>query len=170
MKQIKWIAVALILAALLLIWKSTRHHDSPSSTQELSSNTELPASATNSERNAPNRANSNAEIRSVDTSPTESAAIEVILEKIHDASVAYAPSSIPLIEPYLLHDDPAVRKAAIDGMIVLGERGAVPIMRAAATRAPTPQDTMALLKAAEYIELPSSTSIIRKKKKISEPK
>lgn len=88
-----------------------------------------------------------------------------ILEEIHDASVTYHPNGLKVIEPYLLHADPQVRKAAIDGMIVLGERGAASIMRTAAENAPTAQDAVALLEAADYVELPSAKGFMKKKNK-----
>ena len=96
--------------------------------------------------------------------------IQQILDEIHDASVTYSADALILIEPYLLHADAGVRRAAIEGMIVLGEKGAGQLMRAAAVKAPTPQDAVALLEAADYVELPSATGIFKKKKSSSAEK
>lgn len=93
--------------------------------------------------------------------------IQQIFDEIHDASVTYSADALILIEPYLLHADVGVRRAAIEGMIVLGEKGAGQLMRAAAAKAPTPQDAVALLEAADYVELPSATGIFKKKKSSS---
>lgn len=82
-----------------------------------------------------------------------------ILGKIEEASVTYDPKGLPLIEPYLLHPDPEVRAAALNGMIVLGEAGASPMLREAAKKAPTPKEAVALTEAADYLELPPGSLI-----------
>jgi len=168
MKQIKWIAVALLLTASILIWNSSRKKTTDSSERSDATATGLKyghGHAASSSSVATQPTNGNPTASSVNPAALEAPSREVILEKIHDAAVAYHPDSVPLIEPFLLHGDPEVRKAAIDGMIMLGERSAVPVMRAAASKAPTPEDTIALLQAAAYIELPSSPLKLRKKKK-----
>jgi hypothetical protein len=86
----------------------------------------------------------------------------VLLEKIHDASVTYDPNQLPVIAEFLLHENPEVRKAAIDGMIVLGDSAAAPLLRQAALSAPTPQEAVALEEAAAYMELPSA-SLLKKR-------
>lgn len=80
-----------------------------------------------------------------------------LLEKIHDASVTYDPQQLPIIAEFLLHDEAEVRKAALDGMIVLGDSAAAPLLRQAALSAPTPQEAVALEEAADYMELPSAS-------------
>ena len=85
-----------------------------------------------------------------------------LLEKIHDASVTYDPAQLPVIAEFLLHENPEVRKAAIDGMIVLGDSAAAPLLRQAALSAPTPPDAVALEEAAAYMELPSA-SLLKKR-------
>ncbi len=82
-----------------------------------------------------------------------------ILGKIEEASVTYDPKGLPLIEPYLLHPDPEVRAAALNGMIVLGEAGASSMLREAAKKAPTPKEAVALTEAADYLELPPGSLI-----------
>lgn len=82
------------------------------------------------------------------------AAQEKILSDIDDATVLYSPEGLPKIQPYLLHADPEVRAAALDGMINLGEAGAAPILRAASQLAPTPEEAAAMREAAAYLELP----------------
>jgi len=84
---------------------------------------------------------------------------KVILGKIEEASVTYDPQGLPLIEPYLLHPDPEVRTAALNGMIILGESGAAPMLRTAAKNAPTPKEAVALTEAADYLELPSGSFV-----------
>ena len=82
-----------------------------------------------------------------------------IAKKIEEASVMYDAKALPLIEPYLLHPDPEVRTAALNGMITLGEAGAAPLLREAAKKAATPKEAVAMGEAADYLELPSGTFV-----------
>lgn len=82
-----------------------------------------------------------------------------ILGEIEQASVTYDAKALPDIERYLLHPDPEVRQAAMNGMIVLGDAAAGPLLRKAAEKAPTPKEAVALTEAADYIELPPGTFI-----------
>jgi hypothetical protein len=82
-----------------------------------------------------------------------------ILNTIEQASVTYDAKALPDIEPYLLHPDPEVRQAAMNGMIVLGDAAAGPLLRKAAEKAPTPKEAVALTEAADYIELPAGTFV-----------
>ena len=82
-----------------------------------------------------------------------------ILNGIEQASVTYDAKALSDIEPYLLHPDPEVRQAAMNGMIVLGDAAAGPLLRKAAEKAPTPKEAVALTEAADYIELPAGTFV-----------
>jgi hypothetical protein len=82
-----------------------------------------------------------------------------ILNGIEQASVTYDAKALADIEPYLLHPDAEVRQAAMNGMIVLGDAAAGPLLRKAAEKAPTPKEAVALTEAAEYIELPAGTFV-----------
>lgn len=84
---------------------------------------------------------------------------KMIFAKIEEASVTYDPKGLPLLEPYLLHPDPEVRTAALNGMIVLGEAAAAPMLREAAKKAPNPKEAVALTEAADYLELPAGSFI-----------
>ena len=96
------------------------------------------------------------------------ASSSVILEEINDAAVMYDPAYLPAIQKYLLNSNAEIRKAALNGMIVLGHPAASPMLRAAAKLVDAPQETVAMLQAADYLELPSGTMIesgkIRRKK------
>jgi hypothetical protein len=89
-----------------------------------------------------------------------------ILEEIHEAAISYEASELPLIEKYLLHGDGVVREAAREGMITLGSPEAVPLLRKAAALAGDPREAVALLDAADYLELPSADlqRLLRRKK------
>jgi hypothetical protein len=82
-----------------------------------------------------------------------------IFNEIEQASVTYDAKALPSIEPYLLHPDPEVRQAAMNGMVVLGDAAAGPLLRKAAEKAPTPKEAVALTEAADYIELPAGTLV-----------
>lgn len=83
----------------------------------------------------------------------------VILNGIEQAAVTYDAKALPDIERYLLHPDPEVRQAAMNGMVVLGDAAAGPLLRMAAEKAPTPQEAVSLGEAADYVELPPGTFV-----------
>ncbi|HAL70857.1 MAG TPA: hypothetical protein DCP71_03700 [Verrucomicrobiales bacterium] len=80
-----------------------------------------------------------------------------ILETIQDAAVSYDAKELPKIQPFLLHPDPEVRAAALQGMIDLGDAAAAPLLRAASQLALSPEEALALKQAADYVELPSGS-------------
>lgn len=91
---------------------------------------------------------------------------QTILEKIHEASITYDPSQLPAIRGYLLHPEAEIREAAVNGMIVLGDASAGPMLREAAKLAPTAKEAVVMEEAADYVELPSANlgELLKKKK------
>ncbi len=89
-----------------------------------------------------------------ETDQTDSANA-TILESIHEASIQYEPEQIPVISRYLVHPDQEVRTAALNGLIVLGERAAANNLREAAKQLEDPREAVTYLDAADYLELPS---------------
>lgn len=79
---------------------------------------------------------------------------EEILAEIEAASVTYDAAALPRIERFLLHPDPEVRQSARDGMIVLGDAAAGPLLRDASRHMADPREAAALLESADYVELP----------------
>jgi HEAT repeat protein len=79
-----------------------------------------------------------------------------ILALIHTASITYDPAEIQTLAPFLQDPDPEIRKAAAEGLIVLGDAAAAPVLRDAARLQSDPRETISLLEAAEYLELPSA--------------
>lgn len=86
---------------------------------------------------------------------TKNSENEVILSEIHEASIQYEPSQIPVIIQYLAHPEKEVRLAAVDGLIVLGERAAADHLREASKRLEDPREAVIFLDAADFLELPS---------------
>ena len=90
----------------------------------------------------------------VEVSSSAAEAKEKIIAEIDDATVLYSTAGLPKIQPYLLHADPEIRAAAIDGMVNLGETGGAALLRAASQLAPTAEDAAAMREAAAYLDLP----------------
>lgn len=86
---------------------------------------------------------------------------EALLEAINDVAITYDPVELPKIKPYLLHADPVVRKAALDGMVVLGDAAAAPLLRDAARQVGSSKEAIEMMQAAEFLELPSATGLIK---------
>lgn len=86
---------------------------------------------------------------------------QVILETIQAASISYDPVELPRIQPYLSHPDPEIRKAALNGIIVLGDAAGAPLLREAASRSPTREEATLLREKADYLELPSAYDLMK---------
>lgn len=83
------------------------------------------------------------------------ARIEQATAVIHEAMTTYAPSGVHAIRVYLLDSDPAVRQAARDGLVQLGEPDAVPHLRAAAAKLEDPAEIASFHEAADLLALPA---------------
>ena len=80
--------------------------------------------------------------------------VDEILTEIEDAAISYDAEELPILESYLYDPDPAIRAAALDGMLTLGDAAASPMLRAAAENAYTPHEAVAMLEAADFLDLP----------------
>lgn len=152
----------LLLIALVLAWFqwSSRDHASDDSVEPHAARKALspgipapPSTTTRAGHNNPNTES---------TSVTDK---EGILNEIQEASVTYDPGQLPRIAAFLNHTDAQIRQAAIDGMIVLGDSAAAPLLREAAKNALTAKEAVELEEAAAYMELPSARNVLRNKKK-----
>lgn len=97
---------------------------------------------------------------------TVSADRDAILEKMQDAATSYDPAELPVIRPYLESPDPVIRDAAVDAMIVLGDASAGRMLREAAKKMSSAEESSKMEKAADYVELPSASlkDIFKKRK------
>jgi hypothetical protein len=87
------------------------------------------------------------------------------LTRIQDLSVTYDAREVPALADFLTHDSAEVRAAAIDGLIRLGSKEAAEPLRAAAGKVKDPREAIAMLDAADYLELPPMpASMLRKRK------
>jgi hypothetical protein len=156
--------LVLLAAGFLYFWKN-RH--SPQEADGSADRAEIsPRKAESARPNLIARSNENPMPPAIAANSVQSTApqMEEVLEQIHDASVTYDPKELPKIQPFLTHENPEVRKAAVDGMVILGDASAGAMIREAAKSAPTPQEAVEMLEAADYVELPSARAVIRKKK------
>ena len=80
--------------------------------------------------------------------------VDEILTEIEDAAISYDAEELPILESYLYDPDPAIREAALNGMLTLGDAAASPMLRAAAENAYTPHEAVAMLEAADFLDLP----------------
>ncbi len=87
---------------------------------------------------------------------TPAAAKDAAIEKIQDAATTYDPAQLAVIRPYLTSADPELRAAAVDAMIVLGDATAGAMLRQAAATIGPGNEATAMMKAADYVELPSA--------------
>jgi hypothetical protein len=97
------------------------------------------------------------------------APVERVLAVIEEASISYDPKELPRIQPFLLHPDPEVRAAALNGILVLGDAAGAPLLRAAAKQTAVPQEAVKLLETADYLELPSASLLPPGKKGLARP-
>jgi hypothetical protein len=83
--------------------------------------------------------------------------VEELINELEEAATSYDAEELPLLEAYLYDPDPEIREAALDGMLTLGAAEASPVLRKAAENAYSPHEAVAMLEAADYLELPSGT-------------
>ncbi len=76
-------------------------------------------------------------------------------EEIEAAVITYSPGGVKAIRPWLLDADPEIRAAARDGMVLLGEADAVPLLRDAASKLEEPEEIAAFHEAADLLALPA---------------
>lgn len=77
-----------------------------------------------------------------------------VLQEIQSAVITYAPEGVKPIAAHLLDSDPEIRESARQGLVQLGEAGAIPLLREAA-RQLDETEAKACLEAASFLELPS---------------
>jgi hypothetical protein len=79
--------------------------------------------------------------------------------KLREYAITYDVSSLPLIEPYLYSSDPDIRADALNAVIVLGAQEGGRVLRQAAASIKDPKEAAEFLSKADYVELPSISSL-----------
>lgn len=69
-------------------------------------------------------------------------------------ATSYEATSLPLIEPSLYSEDPKIRAAALNAVVVLGANEGGAVLRRAAAAAKDQKEALELLEKAEWVELP----------------
>lgn len=90
------------------------------------------------------------------------------LEAMHTAMVSYDPTKLPVITAYLNHPDEELRQAALENLLQMGEAAAAPLLRAASEKARSPQEALAMLDAADFLELPPAKLVIKSPAPVSD--
>lgn len=145
--------VALLIVAGVMLVPRSKEAPASNSTARAELATTLPASKSGE------RETETKEGKGLEQPPLTDDARAAILKEIEQASVTYDAKALPDIEPYLLHPDPEVRQAALNGMLILGDAVAGPLLRKAAEKAPTPKEAVAFQEAADYVELPAGSFV-----------
>jgi hypothetical protein len=148
-------AIVIIIAVVLVVFKGDTSAEAGDSgvITPTKSNHSNPNQSRRKELDSPS--NSKPDVNGKPDKEPLNAEIEIILAAIHEASIQYEPSQIPVIIPYLAHTEKEVRLAAVDGLIVLGERAAADHLREASKRLEDPREAVIFLDAADFLELPS---------------
>lgn len=159
------LAACLVIASGVLVF--TRRNDEAGKTSERPPSEKVVEGKETKSGNAmPSSPGSKEEIAGkADPAALDDKQRDELLAEIEQISVTYDAKELPKLDPYLLHPDAEVRKAAMNGMVVLGDSAAAPLLRKAAEMAPTPQEAVALTEAAEFMELPEGTFVPKERTK-----
>lgn len=87
-----------------------------------------------------------------------------VIDDLQKLATSYDAVDLPKIDPYLLHSNAEIRGAAIEAMVTLGDASAGSLLRIAAAKVTSPHEAVALLEAADYVELPPAKLKFKKKK------
>lgn len=80
---------------------------------------------------------------------------EAVMDAIQTATATHDVRMVPLLARYLESDAADVRAAALQGLIELGERDAIPYLKLAAQETKIPKEKVELVKAIEFLSLPT---------------
>ena len=69
-------------------------------------------------------------------------------------ATSYDATSLHLIEPSLYSEDPKIRAAALNAVVVLGANEGGAVLRKAADKTKDPKEAVKLLENADWLELP----------------
>jgi hypothetical protein len=87
-----------------------------------------------------------------------------VIDNLREASVTYDKVALPGITPYLASADPDVRQEAINAVVNIGDPAGAPFLRSQAAREADFNKKKELLDLADWLELPSATLILPKRK------
>ncbi|MGZ4987929.1 MAG: HEAT repeat domain-containing protein [Limisphaerales bacterium] len=82
------------------------------------------------------------------------------LAEIDNAMQVVNEQTLPLLTAKLLADDRQVRQAAVSNLVALADRAAVPALSEAANRVTDSEEKANILKAVEFLQLPSYDELV----------
>jgi hypothetical protein len=82
-----------------------------------------------------------------------------LISEIEAAYTTYHPDSLPVLSRFLAHPDLEIRTFARDAIVQVGHEDGAAVLRAAAREAQDPRESVALLDAAEFLELPPAPPV-----------
>jgi hypothetical protein len=80
-----------------------------------------------------------------------------IISRLQEASFTYDAAALKDIQPYLASSDPAVRQAALDAVVTLGDPEGAKVLREAAGKTRNAAEAAELRAKADYLELPPAS-------------
>jgi len=160
MKSFKLVAAASLLAAAVwMAWPAPGSKPGGDRTQD------LPASDKHANHVPPVTGNTRFATRPADpagapqaVNTSQDASRQDVIGKLQELAVTYDPAQLPVIRPYLMNADPAIRAAAVNAMVILGDAAAAPMLRDAARLLASPDEAKTCLRQAAYLELPPVSS------------
>ncbi len=150
------VGVLLLIAAASAVWWSDRS-ESPGGTKTESApvSHERPRPKTDGAAAQQERGNLEAPVEDPAVKGKREEAKRITLDAIGEAATTYEAAQLPFLNNYLYDKDPDIRKAAREAMLVLGDAGAGKYLREASLTAASEPEREALVKAADYAELPA---------------
>lgn len=82
-----------------------------------------------------------------------------LIEEITVAYTSYEPEALPKIAPFLRHSDPEIRAYARDAIVQVGHADGAKLLRDTAKSVRDPREAVALLEAAEYLDIPPAAPV-----------
>jgi hypothetical protein len=98
-----------------------------------------------------------------ETTPEAIAKIDAAVSTLQELSATYDAKSLPKMEPFLYSDEPAIREAALNAIVNLGDEAGAEILRRAARSMVDPKEELEALEKAAFLRLPPGKFEFRKK-------
>ena len=102
-------------------------------------------------------------VQKPETTPEAIARIDAAVNTLQELSATYDAKSLPKMEPFLYSDEPAIREAALNAIVNLGDEAGAEILRRAARSMVDPKEELDALEKAAFLRLPPGKIEFRKK-------
>ena len=159
MKHVKLsvLGALLLIAAVSMAWHTLQSH--PGLVAAAPATDRHDAHVATNHGSAHSVANAQNHVGGTPADPVaQAAARQEIIQQLQDAAVTYDPAQLSVIQPYLVDADPALRSAAVNAMMVMGETSAAAMLRNAAKLLASSDEAKMYERKAAFLELPPVTS------------